>query len=107
MKAGDFTLRSDRSRAFARHMLEQRQRSCERLEIIVGRYDTDEPRASPWRDNGGAGQVCRVISIPEGMTVADGLRAVGGFAATELDQIGHAHPNPINSGSLLALRRRA
>ena len=107
MKPGDFTLRSERSRAFARRMLEQRQRSCERLEIILGRYDSDEPRASPWRDDGKAGQVCRMISIPEGMTLADGLRAVGGFTASELDQIGHAHPDPIHCGSLLTLRRRA
>jgi len=33
------------------------------------------------------------------------IAAVGGFTATELDQIGHAHPNPINCGSLLMLRR--
>lgn len=105
MKAGDFTLRSERSRAFARHMLEQRQRSRERLEIILGRYDSDEPHASSWRENGKTRQVCRTISIPEGMTLAEGLRAVGGFTATELEQIGHAHPDPINGASLLALRR--
>ena len=105
MKPGAFTLRSERSRAFARRMLEQRQCSRVRLEIILGRYESDEPHASPWRDSGEAGQMCRVISIPEGITLTDGLRTVGGFTASELDQISHAHPNPINCGSLLALRR--
>jgi hypothetical protein len=72
VKPADFTLRSERSRAVARRILEQRQRSRERLEIIIGRYDSAEPHASPWRNNGEAGQVCRMISIPEGMTLADG-----------------------------------
>ena len=107
MKPSDLTLRSERSRAFARRMLEQRHHSHERLEIIIGRYDSDEPRASSWRDNGKAGEVCRTISIPEGMTLVDGLRAAGGFTATELSQVGDAHPNPIHCGSLLTLRRRA
>jgi hypothetical protein len=105
VKPGDFTLRSQRSRAVARHILEQRQRSRERLEIIIRRYDADEPRAWPWRDSGKAGKVCRMISIPEGVSLVDGLRVVGGFAASELDQIGQAQPSPINCGSLLTLRR--
>jgi hypothetical protein len=80
-------------------MLKQRQCSCERLEIILDRYDSDEPHASPWRDGGEVGQVCRMISIPEGMTLTDGLRAVGGFTASELEHIGRAHPNPITASA--------
>src|SRR5215469_1625945 len=104
MKPGDFVLRSERSRASARQMLALRQSSAERLELILWRPDSDPPRASPWT-NGEAGQVCRIISMPEGMTLLDGLRAVGGFTASELDQIGRAHPHPANCGSIHVLRR--
>ena|SRR5215469_410540 len=104
MKPGDYAIRSERSRASARKMLEQRQSSQERVEVILGRTDSDPPRALPWRE-GESGQVSRIISIPEGMNLVDGLRAVGGFTSSELDQINLAHPRSANCGSILVLRR--
>jgi hypothetical protein len=104
MKPADFALRSERSRASARHLLKQRQRSQERVEVILGRPDSDPPRALPWHE-GESGQLSRIISIPEGMTLADGLLAMGGFTTSELDQINLAHPSQMNCGSILVLRR--
>lgn len=49
--------------------------------------------------------MCRIISMPEGMTLAEGLRVVGGFTSSELDQIERAHPSQVNCGSILVLRR--
>jgi hypothetical protein len=79
-------------------------RTC--VECITALFEFADDAFPPWRD-GETGQACRMISIPEGMTLVDGLRAVGGFTTSELDQVGRAHPNPINSASLLVIRRRA
>ena len=103
MKPGDYALGSSQSRAAARAMLQERRGVQERLELIVG-YDLAEPHATEWHDNG-EGELSRIISIPAGMALADGLRALGGFTASELDEIAQAHPEPIDCGSFLALRR--
>ena len=106
MKPGDFALRSERSRAGARQLLEQRHRNQKRLELILGYYGSDPPSASPWHDNG-EGQLSRIIAIPEGIGLREGLAAVAGFSSLELDRIGRAHPNRLISGTLLTLRRTA
>lgn len=46
----------------------------------------------------------RVVCIPEGMTVAEGLRVVGGYSAHELDQIAREHPEKIEYGGIYAIR---
>jgi hypothetical protein len=88
-------------------LLEQKQRTGERLELILGCHDlTDnEPYASPWTENAKEGQLIRRIFIPDGMTLEDGLRAVGGYSPADLDCVAVSHPEPLSTGSMLMLRR--
>ena len=103
MKPGDYALGSRQSRAAARALLHERQGVQNRLELIVGN-DLAKPQATEWHDDG-KGELSRIISIPAGTALDEGLRALGGFTASELDRIAQAHPEPINCGSLLALQR--
>lgn len=103
MKPGDFALRSKQSRAAARLILDQRTRSLERIEVIIACGDDNRPSATPWgKDKDGLG---RVIGIPEGMTIADGLRTLGGYSEDELEEISASCPQPVGPGSLFALWR--
>ena len=72
-------------------------------ELILGYLGLPEQRATDWHDNGE--RVGPHHFHPAGMALADELRALGGFTASELDRIAHAYPEPIHCGSLLALRR--
>ena len=94
---------SKQSRAAARALLHERQGVQERVELILG-YGLENAQATEWHDDG-KGELSRVISIPAGMALAEGLQALGGFTKAELDRIAHAHPEPIHFGSVLALRR--
>jgi len=50
-------------------------------------------------------QAGRVISVPEGMTMADALRMVGGFSGGELAEIAALHPRPVGCWDLFSLKR--
>jgi hypothetical protein len=86
-------------------LLEQRQRTMERVELILGSHDyhTDKPTASEWREDAKDGKLCRTICIP--MTLVDGLRAIGGYSPAVLDSVAASHPEPLLTGSTLMLRR--
>ena len=49
--------------------------------------------------------MARVVCIPEGMTIAEGLRLVGGYSAQELDQIARERPEKLECGGLFSLER--
>ena len=67
------------NRGLARLLLQSRQVTRERLELIVGGDNGPDsrPRATPWREGEPDGPRSRMISIPAGMTIAEGLRVVG------------------------------
>jgi hypothetical protein len=63
------------------------------------------PHATEWQVNAKEQTAGRVVSIPQGMTITEGLRVIGGYTAQELDQIAHEHPEKLERGSLFSLRR--
>jgi hypothetical protein len=107
MKPSDYPLCSSQSRAAARALLEQRERQYERLEVILGSRERtgNQPRASEWIQNGEEGQLFRTVLIPDGMTLAEGLRAIGGYSHAILDHANASHPEPLRTGSVRMLKR--
>ena len=106
MNPGDFPLGSYRSRAAARALLANRRAVFERREVIVAcsANDRSAPHATEWHVNAKEQTAGRVVSIPEGMTLADGLRMLGGYSEAEVENIAALHPGPVGIG-LFALRR--
>jgi hypothetical protein len=104
---GDFPLGSHQSRAAARAMLANRQAVFKRREVIFGcaANDSSAPHATKWHVNAKEQTAGRVVSIPEGMTLTDGLRMLGGYSEGELEKISASCPEPVNIGSLFVLRR--
>lgn len=103
MKPGDYPLGSERSRVAARRLLEQRQQGIEHLEVIVC-GDSSNPRATEWGSSAKDGRLVRVVSIPAGMTLSDGLRALGGYPERVYANVEQHHPEPVGAGTMLALR---
>jgi hypothetical protein len=103
----DHPLYSQQSRAAARLLVEQRQREYERRELILcyRREAIREPRASKWTENAKERRTFRMISVPEGMTLAEALRAIGGYSQAALDRVAELNPEPLVLGSMLMLRR--
>ena len=66
---------------------------------------TAQPHASEWIQNGNEGQLFRTVRIPSGMTLAEGLRTIGGYSEAVLDRAAESHPEPLVTGSVLTLRR--
>jgi hypothetical protein len=104
---GDFPLGSQQSRAAARKLVANRHAMFERREVILGcsADDGSSPHATEWRVDAKEQTAGRVVSIPEGMTVADGLRMLGGYSEAELEEIAASCPVPVRPGSLFAIRR--
>ena len=88
MKPGDFPVGSDRSRAAARLMLSRRTQGQLRRELIIGIDEGRKPWAGSYGSEPGSTERGRSVYIPYGMTIADGLRAVGGFTEEELAEPG-------------------
>lgn len=107
MKPADFPLGSHRSRAAARAMLAEKQTAYERREVILGCCANEgaNPRATEWQINTKERWAGRVVSVPEGMTLAVGLRALGGYSERELVQAAEFHPEPLKFGTMLMLKR--
>ena len=63
------------------------------------------PSASASNQDPKTQSIGRVICIPEGMTLAEGLRVVGGYSAQELDQIAREHPEKLERCALFSLER--
>jgi hypothetical protein len=107
VKPSDYPLCSSQSRAAARMLLEQRPRTRKRVEVILGCHDlhAGRPTATEWREDAKDGKLCRIIGIQDGMTLADGLRAIGGYSPKDLAWIAASHPEPLVTGSMLMLRR--
>ena len=107
MNPCDFPLGSHQSRAAVRALLENRQSVLERREVILGcsANDHSAPHATKWHVNAKERTAGRVISVPEGMTMADGLRMVGGFSEGELAEIAALHPQHVGCWDLFSLRR--
>jgi hypothetical protein len=104
LKPGDFPLSSSRSRAAVRAILMERQSAYERREVIIS-YRADFPHATEWRFDAKEYRAGRVISIPAGMALEQGLRALGGFSDRELARAAELHPEPLQMGTMLMLRR--
>jgi hypothetical protein len=107
MKPGDFALRSKESRAAARLILDQRTQKRDHLELILGynAFELEKPRATPWEDSSDGKRQVRIVSIPEGMTIAAALGVIGGCSAKELEIIAEKYSEPVVSGLLAELRR--
>jgi hypothetical protein len=50
-------------------------------------------------------RIGRVVCIPAGMTIAEGLRVVGGYSALELDQIARERPEKLERGGIFSMER--
>src|SRR5580704_15230289 len=85
MKPGDFGIGSEQSRAAARMALEERQQGMTRFELWVGYYEARKPSAGPWTESQERMELTRMVGFPDGMTLADVARAVGGYSAEELE----------------------
>jgi hypothetical protein len=106
LKPGDFRLRSNRSRAAARAMLAGRQGTLERREIIIcSDSESSSPQATDWIEDAKERTMGRVVSIPEGMTLAEGLLALGGYSEGEIAHAAEIYPNPVNVGTMLMVQR--
>jgi hypothetical protein len=88
-------------------MLEKRQHGLERLEIVLGRSNREDRKAtaSKWTENVKEERLYRTICIPDAMTLVDGLRAVGGYSEAELDRVAELQPGRVHCGTMLAIRR--
>jgi len=107
LKPGDFPLSSNRSRAAARAMLLAKAARKGRTEIILGCSTRERsiPHATEWRDDAKGERRARLISIPEGMTLEQGLQALGGYSEQELTQLSQLSSEPLGLGTMLMLRR--
>ena len=104
LKPGDFPLRSNISRAAARKLLTARESSYERREVIISNR-VDSPHATAWRFDTKEHIAGRVVSIPGGMTLEQGLRALGGYSESQLAKALELFPEPLSIGTMLMLRR--
>jgi hypothetical protein len=73
MKPGDFALGSERSRAAARRLVDQRSSGKQRFTLIMDVAYVGEPRCSPWIE-AEDGTLSRVYCLPEGMTLEEAER---------------------------------
>jgi hypothetical protein len=107
LKPGDFPLLSNRSRAAARAMLLAQHASKGRTEIILGVSTRERsiPHATEWRDDAQGQRRARIVSIPENMTMEQGLKALGGYSQQELTLISQQSSEPLGLGSMYMLRR--
>lgn len=105
MKLADFPLRSPQSRAAARLLLAQRHSSEERREVILGCDYLTAPKATEWVKGDKGSGVGRIVSVPAGMTIAEGLKALGGYSQGELEYIAEVCSAPIHNCSIFTLRR--
>jgi hypothetical protein len=105
MKPADFPLGSCQSRAAARLLLAQRQSSEERREVILGCDYLTAAKATEWVKGDKGRGVGRIVSVPAGMTIAEGLRVLGGYSTDELERIAEANSEPVHSCSIYTLRR--
>lgn len=101
---GVFPLSSKRSRAAVRALLNERQSAYERREVIISNR-SECPHASEWQFDVKEHTAGRVVSIPAGMALEQGLRALGDFSDRELARAAELHPEPLQMGTMLMLRR--
>lgn len=104
VKPGDFPLHSHRSRAAARRLFAERQSAYERREVIISSR-TKSPSATQWHFDAKERTAARVVSIPEGIKLEEGLRALGGYSERQLARASELYPEPLDSGTMLMLRR--
>jgi hypothetical protein len=100
MNPGNFPLGSHQSRAAARALLANRQAAFDRRKVILGcsANDGSAPHATEWHANAKEQTAGRVVSLPEGMTLADGLRMLGGYSEAELEKISTRLPGARGGG---------
>jgi len=63
------------------------------------------PSASAWNEDPKDHSIGRLVCIPEGMTIAEGLRVVGGYSPQELDQVAREQPEKLQCCGLFSLER--
>jgi hypothetical protein len=104
VRPSDFPLGSRQSRAAARALLAYKQSAYERREVIIS-YPADAPRATEWHLDRKEKTAGRVVSIPDGMTLVEGLRMLGGYTDSELGEATELEPEPLGPGTFLMLQR--
>jgi hypothetical protein len=105
MKPGDFELGSDKSRAAARMALQQRRQGIARVELWVGHYEARQPSAGPWTENQERMELNRMVSFPDGMTIVEVARSVGGYSQEELTVLAERFTKPLLGCELYRLDR--
>jgi hypothetical protein len=90
-------------------MLEEKQNGFERREIIIGCRARDgsapAPRANDWWEDARNRTMGRIVSIPEGMMLAEGLRTLGDYSDSEIDLATELYPEPLHVATMLVLKR--
>jgi hypothetical protein len=76
----------------------------ERREVIITSR-SNVPDATGWYFDVKKHTAGTVISVPEAMTLAEALRALGGYSAVQLAKAAEMHPKPLERGTMLMLRR--
>ena len=104
LKPGDFPLYTNRSRAAARTLLAEKESPYERREVIISNR-SESPHATEWYFDVMERSAGRVISIPSGMTLEQGLRALGGFTENQLACAAALHKEPLTLETMLMMRR--
>ena len=74
MKPADFPLGSHHSRAAARSLVRERQSVHEHREVIISAAPSEPPSATDWHFDQNDRTGGRIVSIPEGMILEQGLR---------------------------------
>jgi hypothetical protein len=85
-------------------LLTEKQSDYERCEVIISNR-TDSLSATRWHFDVKEHSAVRVVFIPAGMTLEQGLRALGGFSEKELAQAAVLHKEPLQLGTMLMMRR--
>jgi hypothetical protein len=73
MKPGNFVLGSEKSRAAARRLADQRTAGTVATTIWMDIGHVGEPSCSPWTE-GEDGSLGRICCIPDGMTIEEAKR---------------------------------
>jgi len=73
MKPGDFALGSEKSRAAARRLVEQRSSDREHFTLWMNIGHEGPPSCTPWKETAN-GRLARVCGMPDGMTIEEAER---------------------------------
>ena len=75
MKPGDFGLGSEKSRAAARRMVDQRSSGREHFTLWMDIGHEGPPSCTPWKETAD-GRLARVCGMPDGMSIEEAKRII-------------------------------